>query len=41
MEYCIYHPAYNSYTYSDKWVDRLCKIVTDDAEFAHLKAHKL
>lgn len=41
MEYCIYHPAYKSYTYSDKWVDRLCTIVSDETEFSKLKAHKL
>ena len=40
-EYCIFHPAHNDYTYSDKWIDRLVDEVTDDQKFAQIKAVKL
>ena len=40
-EYCIFHPAHNDYTYSDKWIDRLVDEVTDDQKFTQIKAVKL
>ena len=40
-DYCIYHSAHRDYTYSEKWVDFLATSVSDDQEFAKLKAYKL
>lgn len=39
-EYCIYHAAHGDYTYSDKWVEHLVKMVGDENEYAALKAWK-
>lgn len=39
-KYCIYHPAYKSYTYAEAWIEHLVSAVTDDDEFAKLKAAK-
>ncbi|WP_221624817.1 hypothetical protein [Zymomonas mobilis] len=39
-EYCIYHPVYNSYTYSDSWIEYLKNIVKNDEEFSKLKLYK-
>lgn len=41
LEYCIYHPLYKSYSYSDKWVDFLTKTIANDQEFQKIKAIKL
>jgi hypothetical protein len=39
-DFCIYHPAYNSYTYSDAWIDRLVSAVNDDNEFKKIKDYR-
>ncbi len=36
-EYCIYHPLYKSYSYSEAWVERLCALVANDEEFKRVK----
>ncbi len=36
-EYCIYHPLYMSYSYSEAWVDRLCTLVSDEEEFKKIR----
>ncbi len=40
-EYCIYHAAHGDYTYSDKWVDHLVKMVRDVEEYQSLLAWKI
>lgn len=37
-DYCIYHPAHNDYTYSEKWIEHLTAIVQDEAKFAAVKS---
>ena len=37
-DYCIYHSAYYSYTYSNKWVDYLVQTVKNKEEFKKLQA---
>ena len=37
-DYCIYHSAYYSYTYSNKWVDHLVQTVENKEEFKKLQA---
>lgn len=39
--YCIYHAAHRDYTYSNKWVERLVEAVTDEKQFAAIKAVRL
>lgn len=29
-EYCIYHPLYKSYSYSEAWVERLCEVASNE-----------
>ena len=36
-EFCIYHPAHNDYTYSQKWVEHLIQCVANDAEFLKIR----
>ncbi len=31
-KYCIYHPLYKSYSYSEAWVERLCTLVMNEKE---------
>jgi hypothetical protein len=38
---CIYHAAHGDYTYSEKWIDRLVEVVTDEEKFAGVKAVKI
>jgi len=40
-DWCIYHAAYKSYTYSQAWIDHLIKCVSDNKEFEKIKAFKL
>lgn len=35
---CHFHSAHKDYTYSEKWVDFLCNLVSDEAEFENLKS---
>jgi hypothetical protein len=37
-QYCVYHPPYDSYTYSQAWVDFLVHEVADDARWAALSS---
>ena len=37
-DYCIYHSAYHSYTYSNKWVDYLVQTAENKEEFEKLQA---
>ena len=37
-DYCIYHSAYYSYTYSNKWVNHLVQTVENKEEFKELQA---
>jgi hypothetical protein len=37
-QYCIYHPPYKSYTYSQAWVDFLVSEIVDDASWAALSS---
>tara|TARA_R110002051_G_scaffold259449_5_gene319029 strand:- start:115175 stop:116083 length:909 start_codon:yes stop_codon:yes gene_type:complete len=39
-DYCQYHTAHGDYTYSDKWVELLISIASNDEEFEKLKRHK-
>jgi hypothetical protein len=39
-DYCIYHPAHGDYTYSDKWISFLLKMISDPEEYKALKAWK-
>jgi len=39
-DFCHYHTAHKDYTYSDKWVQFLIEIVSDDKEFENLKSFK-
>jgi hypothetical protein len=34
--FCLYHPPYKSYTYSQAWVDFLIKEIADDSRWAEL-----
>jgi hypothetical protein len=36
-EYCIYHPVYKSYSYSEAWVERLCNLTSDEGDLAEKK----
>jgi hypothetical protein len=36
-EFCIYHPLYKSYSYSEAWVQRLCDVVNDEEKFSKIK----
>ena len=38
--YCIYHPPYKGYTYSEAWVDFLFSHIADDANWQKLKTFK-
>jgi len=38
--WCIYHPAYKSYTYSQAWIDHLVEQVLDTQKFTVLKSYK-
>ena len=40
-DYCIFHPAFKSYTYSDKWVDLLVELVSNQNEFDELKKTRI
>lgn len=37
-QYCVYHPPYKSYTYSQAWVDFLVDEIADDARWATLSS---
>jgi Protein of unknown function (DUF3644) len=39
-DYCVYHPAHVDYTYSDKWVTFLVKMLSEPDEYKALKAWK-
>jgi hypothetical protein len=39
-DYCIYHAAHGDYTYSEKWVDHLVKMIGDNDEYEALLAWK-
>lgn len=39
-DYCIYHRAHGDYTYSDKWIAFLLKMISDADEYEALKAWK-
>lgn len=36
-DYCIFHPAFNGYTYSDQWIELLLTKVADENEYAALR----
>ncbi len=38
-DYCVYHPPYKSYTYSQAWVDFLVNEIADDERWATLLAY--
>lgn len=40
-EFCVYHPAYGDYTYSDQWIDHLVNQVNDAENFEAIKAVKI
>ncbi|MEJ0062762.1 MAG: DUF3644 domain-containing protein [Alphaproteobacteria bacterium] len=40
-DYCIYHPIYKSYSYSESWIGRLCDLVASSEEFDKIKSHKI
>ncbi len=40
-DYCIFHPAFKGYTYSDKWVDLLIDLVSNQNEFDKLKKTRI
>jgi hypothetical protein len=40
-KYCTFHAAHNDYTYSDEWINELCKIVKDQASYSALRAYRL
>ena len=39
--WCIYHPAYKSYTYSQAWIDHLVEMANSEERFALIKAYTL
>ncbi|MDB2390596.1 DUF3644 domain-containing protein [Alphaproteobacteria bacterium] len=39
-KFCIYHKAHGDYTYSEAWVEKLKKIVTNPKEYQKLKNYK-
>lgn len=40
-DFCIYHPAHNDYTYSEKWIAFLAEKATSEEEFKKIKAVKV
>jgi hypothetical protein len=36
-DFCIYHKAYGTYTYSQAWIDFLISEISDDGKFEKLK----
>jgi hypothetical protein len=40
MKYCVYHTPYDSYIYSDAWVDFLTAHIADDANWQKLRTFK-
>ena len=40
QEYCIYHPLYKSYSYSEAWVKFLCTLVLDEEEYKKIIAYR-
>jgi hypothetical protein len=40
-DYCIYHPAHNDYTYSEKWVDFLVSQIVTDEGYATICSMKM
>ncbi|RIJ23639.1 hypothetical protein D1224_05095 [Henriciella barbarensis] len=39
-DFCQYHPAHGDYTYSEKWVQLLIEIVSDEDDFTALKTFR-
>jgi hypothetical protein len=40
-DYCIYHPAHDDYTYSEKWVEHLVAEIERDDKWAAIKAYRI
>jgi hypothetical protein len=40
-EYCVFNKAHGDYTYSQSWIDFLCKKVSDADEYGRLVAYKI
>lgn len=40
-DFCIFHVAHGDYTYSQKWIDFICEYISDDQNYAELKAYRI
>jgi hypothetical protein len=40
-DFCVYHPAHNDYTYSERWIAFLAEKVGSEEEFQKIRAVKV